>query len=578
MKLYQQYIDDVLSGRRVAGRLEKLCVERSVRLWNDPRYFFDEDEADWALKVIGSLRHTKGKAYKQPFQILPWQAFFWAHIFGLKERATGKRLTRTVLLCMAKKGGKSEVAAATAILMTYFDGEPRAENYSAANKYDQASICWESAKVMAKLAGEDDPNFADLTKIFDSLANRKLEQTSDGSFFRPIAADSKTLDGVNVHFGVVDEFHESVDTSIPDNLVSGSVGREQPLIMYVTTRGFNPHGPLGQLEKAHINILEGKFEDDSTFPLIFALDDEDVELLNELWGQPFDKLPMELLTKPNPGIGVAPTMDGLRKVYTKAISEGVSSQTSCQTKNFNMWVRQAKVWVPDATWTKNGDQIDDELLLGKQCFGAYDLSQKYDITALTHLFPPCDDFDKFVVRTRFYCPEDKAEERTRIDKVPYLDWAKEGHLILTPGDIIDFEYIEEDIIDAVGKYDVVNYQYDPMFATQISTSLTMQGVEAVKFKQSVMNYNEPIEWLEIILKKAAIAHGMDPILRWMAGNVVLYRNRTGLAMFDKQKAKDRIDGMVALAMAVGGYQEYMRDQKKPVNPFDMFTWIDNQTQ
>lgn len=573
MTLYEQYIDDVTTGKRVAGRLERLSVERSLRLWKDDRYFFDKEEVDRVLRIIGMFRHTKGKWDGQPFDILPWQAFFWAHIFGLKERNTGKRLTRVVLLCMAKKGGKSEVGAVTGNVMTFFDGENAAENYSAANKYDQATISWNAAKKMIRKASHEWPSFGSNVKIYDSITTRSIRDLASDSFFKPIAADSKTLDGVMPHFSLIDEYHEAVDSSIPDNLISGAVSREQPLLMFVTTRGFNPQGPLGQLEKTHTQILEGKIQDDSVFPLIFSLDQEDVQKLNDLWGAPFDELPFELISKPNPGIGTAPSIDGIRKVYNKAVTEGTASQTSTLTKNFNVWVRQKDVWIPDNVWMGNSDHVPDELLLGKQCFGAYDLSRKRDITAVAHLFPPCDDFDCWAIRMSYYCPEESAEQRSRKDKVPYMDWANEGLLTLTPGNIIDYEYVENEIMECCGKWDVVNYQYDPMFATALSTSLHMQGIEVTKYRQTVMNFNEPIEWLDAALAQKQFAHSGDPVLRWMAGNVVLRFNSTGLKMFDKDKAMDRIDGMVALAMAVGGYLEYLRNNEPTGTAADMLGWI-----
>jgi len=564
IKPWQIYIDSVLSGERLAGRLEQLAVKRFVRLCEDERYYFDEAEAQNIINIVGHFRHTKGKYYGKLWQLLPWQAFFFAYIFGLKYKASDLRVTRKVLLCMAKKGGKSEVGGALGVLMSYFDGEHGAECYSAANKYDQARFCWDAAKVMLKQMASENEYVSGNLKVYDSITTRSLINEQSSSFFKPISADAKTLDGVNPHLGIVDEYHEASDTSIPDNLESGMVAREQPLLAIVTTRGFNSNGVLRQLEDTYINILEGKLENDAVFPLVFSLDDGDDWQDENVW------------PKANPGIGIIPSFEGLREQYKKAITEGATSEINFRTKNMNVWTNVASVWIQDDIWTKDSTDYDYESLKGRECFAGLDMASNRDIAALTLLFPPESEGEKYKHITRYYCPEYQINERSRKDKVPYLQWADEGWLIATPGDVIDYDYIEQDIYKANTDFEVRMMYYDRPYhkTSKMLQNVEAQGVYAEPFFQSPANFNAPLMYLERAALGGLFDQGKDPVMRWMAGNVVIAMNRDGNIKFDKNKAKEKIDGMVSLGMAFASYLAGKEDEDpyKDVD-FSKMTWI-----
>ena len=595
-KPWQTYIDDVLSGKRLSGRLERLAVERFLRLCADDRYYFDEDVAQQVIDIIGCFRHTKGKYYGKLWQLLPWQAFFFAYIFGMKHKDTHLRVTRKVLLCMAKKGGKSEVGGALGVLMTYFDGEQGAECYSAANKYDQARFCWDAAKVMLKQLAQENEYIAANLKIYDSITTRGIQSDDTSSFFKPISADAKTLDGVNPHLGIVDEYHEASDTSIPDNLESGMVAREQPLLAIVTTRGFNSRGVLRQLEDTYIAILEGKLENDSVFPLVFSLDDGDDWQDESVW------------PKANPGIGITPSLEGLREQYKKAVTEGATSEVNFRTKNMNVWTNVASVWIQDEIWTRDTTDYNDQDLLGRVCFAGLDLASTRDIAAFTMLFPPSEEGEKYKQITRYYCPEDQIRERSRVDRVPYEQWVADGWLTATPGDVIDYDYIENDIANAAAMFDLQGVFFDRHRAAKVIPAVIESGIECTPFAQTPGAFNDPLVELEravvgtqwIIVSKPAgnvpiyktpelfdisrkdhevgdivfvesertyyrksgiFDQGKDPIMRWMAGNVVIYMDGNGNIKFDKSKAREKIDGMVALGMAFGSYLANKKDEE-----------------
>lgn len=541
---------DVLSGTRVAGRLERLSVERTARLMDDERYYMDYAEVDRILNIVSLFKHTKGKYYGQPFQLFPFQAYYFAHIFGLKRKDTALRLTRKTLLVTAKKSGKSELAGAQAVLMTFFDGEPRAECYSVANKFDQAIFCWDAARVICKQLAADSPSFEKQLQVFNSFNNKNLINGEDDSFFRPIASDSKTLDGVNPHLAEIDEYHEAKDSSIPDNMSSGMVLRSQPMLSYFTTRGFNIFGPLWQLEKVAVDILEGKKEDDSFFPLIFALDPEDDWRDKSKW------------VKANPGIGRAPTWDGIEAEYTKAINEGATAETNFRTKNMGEWVRQAKTWITDDIWMRGNRAVTLDQFKGRRCFAAADLSSRRDLSSFGWLFPPMPGEKDFVFFQKSYCPEESIEQRSRQDGVPYQQWAAAGHIVATPGNVIDYEYIEQDVLSVHGAYQLEILNYDPAFATEIMTRLGEKGVPVQEFTQYYKNFNRAITELDKLTTEGRLVHGGDPVLRWCAGNVTIKRNATGLQMFDKVKSREKIDPMIVLAMCVAGYLSWLEDSNQ----------------
>lgn len=564
MRAWEKYIYSVQSGERLAGELEKLAVERFLRLCADPKYYFDTKGVEKCLSIIGHFKHTKGTAKGEPFNILPWQAFAWAWMFGLKHKGENLRVTREVLLCMAKKGGKSEFAGATMLYLTFFDGEPGAEVYSAANSYDQAAFSWNAGAVMAQQLRDDDPDFAAACAVYDSANYRMIKDLETGSFFKPIAAISHTLDGVNPAGAVVDEFHEARDDSIPKNLRSGMVGRTQPLLMFVTTRGFNPLGELAKLERKHIALLREQSKDDSSMGLIFAFDESDIEQFKNDWGKPVEEIDKGYWAKCNPGIGVAPTWRGVESMYTDAVAEGVSAQTNVMVKNFNIWVSSSQAWLPIQQWNLCRVPIDMGALRGKFCFGGFDLSSKWDLSNAGFLFPPQEGVDRFTFICKFFCPEEGVKQRSAKDKVPYQDWVAQGILTATPGNHIDFDYLKDYIEEANGIYDIRGVYYDPMFATETSLDLYERGIECTPMRQTSFQYNEPIFKLEGLIAKQEFTKGEDVILDWMFENVKILKSSTGLMMFDRAGKGEKIDGMVTLAMAMKAYLNALEKDEKSV--------------
>lgn len=545
MKPWEKYINSVLNGERLAGRLERLAVELAVKRMNDKRYYFDEDEAQWALDVIGTFRHTKGDYKGKLFSLLNWQKFLTAFIFGLKHKKSGYRVTRKLLLVIAKKGGKSEYAGALDVLLAFYDGEPSAECYIAANKRDQARFVFDSARVIVKQLQEPLPEWGVLpelqdVKIYNSHVNMEL-RSSEGSFIKAIAADPDSMDGVFPHGATIDELHAGTGTGMIDNLESGAVSRSQSLTKITTTRGFNYLGALWQMERQYESILDGSVEDDSVFPLIFSMDDDDDWQDEKNW------------EKANPGIGVTPTWDNLRVQYKNALAEGGHKLVSFKTKNLNIWEKAATAWISREKYMQVSTDFNEDELIGKTCYGGLDLAVVRDLTAWALLFPPEKEGEPVKMLVKFWHPEDGARKREQKDKVPYELWRQKGWITFCPGDTIDHDYIKDQILIDMQRFDLRHVYYDRYNTSQLMPSLITQGAPMEPFSQSFTNFNAPICALEKCILDGQFDHQNNPILAWNFSNVVLKMNAGGSVIFDKDKSRDRIDGAVAAAMSYASW-------------------------
>jgi phage terminase large subunit-like protein len=548
MTLAEQYIQDLKSGKQGAGQLVKKAVARHLNLLKDAKrkgYYFDQAAADRVINFFNILRHTSGDYGGKPFELLPWQAFLLSVIFGWKVKATGARLITKVYVEVARKNGKSELAGAIALYLAFFDGEFGAEVYSAANTGDQASICWKAGAAMARMLSNDSPAFAKRCRVYDSTNNRNIQGLDNNSFFKPVASDSKTLDGLRPHGAIIDEYHEAPDASVLQVMESGMVNRRQPLLFVITTAGFNVNGPCFQYRKVIVDILEGRKENDNVFGLIYTLDEKDKWHDEKNW------------IKCNPSAPNTPTISGLRNAYNIAVTEGQTAEINFRTKNLNQWVTTKSRWISDEVWMKNQAPLNLDPSL--RWFAAMDLASVRDITAFVCFSEP-DENGMHHVRPLFFIPEEGAKERARRDGVPYLDWGAAGLVELTPGNVTDYDHIYSRIVEVCRELGIELYFYDPWNASQIVITLQTENITGEAFAQTARYFNEPIKYLEKIAASGNLNHDGNAVLRWMCQNVQLYRDGNGNAKIDKGKSAEKVDGIVALAMAVGGYLNYKANE------------------
>lgn len=559
MNLAEQYIDDVVNGRIVVCDLVKKTIDRhlnDLETAQDRGFYFDEEEGSLAIQLFKMFKHTKGREFAgAPFRLTGYQAFQLWCLFGWKVIDSGFRRFLSAYIETAKKSGKSEFAAGLLLMGLLFDNEYGSQCYTYATKRDQALHVFRPAKVMAKFLRNDSKQMRKLIKIYKHQI--AIEETE--SFLAPLSADYDSLDGVDTHFGICDEYHAHKNSLLNDNIQNSMVARAQPMNFIITTAGFNLNGPCYALRKTAIDVLNGIKEDDRFFVMIFTLDDEDD------WNDP------DCWVKANPNLGNTPKMENLMAQYTKAKNEGRTKEVDFKTKNLNLWVASEDTWISDDTWMLGAGEIPKSELINKKrkCFGGLDLGQTRDLTALTLVFPPDDEDGIFEIMVWFWCCQDTATQRQE-NGDPYLDWAHQGFMEITPGNVTDYGYVKRKIVELAGVFDIQSIGYDPANSTQLVIELLDEGLNMRKFSQGIMNMNAPTRELEELVYKEQIRHGGNPILRWMCSNVDIVRDSSGNIKISKKEELKKVDGMVALVMSIGEYMDYKGSPKNPYEKRGLF--------
>jgi len=394
----EEYIDNVITGRVVACRWVRLACQRHVddlAVGAERGLRFDVDAAQHVIDFFGFLRHSKGEWAGQVVELEPWQqAILWI-LFGW-QRADGTRRFRTAYLEVARKNGKSTLAAGIALYLLIGDGEPGAEVYSAATKRAQAKIVFDEASRMVK---KSKALAKRVTCFRDNLHIRNTANKVE-----PLGRDADTMDGLNVHGAIVDELHAHRTDDVWGVLETATGSRRQPLLFGITTAGFNQDVFCFRLREYLIKVLDGIIHDDAMFGVVFTLDEGDDWTDESTW------------TKANPNLGVSVKLADLRDKASKARALG-SALTHFLTKHLNVWTNAAELWIHPDKWRACGEEFDERELAGRTCYGALDLSNTLDLTAWVLVFPPVDDDPRYIVLPRFWVPEDAIEARRRNERV-----------------------------------------------------------------------------------------------------------------------------------------------------------------
>jgi len=530
---FDRYIADVLAGRQVACKWVRLACERHVRDLVDGEkrgLHFDPDTARLVIAFFALLKHSKGEWAGRPVTLEPWQQFHLAMIFGWK-RADGTRRFRTSYLEVARKNGKTTEAAGVGLYLTVADDEPGAEVYSAATKRDQARISHGEATRMAKSS----PAIRSQISIFKD--NLNVRET--GSKFEPLGADSDTLDGLNVHGALVDEVHAHKTRDLWDVLETATGARRQPLMFAITTAGYDRQSLCFQMHEYTEKVLSGIVQDDSFFGVIYALDEGDDWEDEQTW------------IKANPNLGVSKKLDDMRRKAARA-KEMPAALNAFLRLELCVWTQSQTKWINLPRWQACGRAVDAAGLRGRTCYAALDLSSNTDIAAEVLVFPPETEKDDYQALCRFFLPEDAMIQRSRRDRVPYDAWVRQGYISVTPGDVIDYDFILAQVSEDAQAYDIAELAFDRWGATYIQTKLQELGGEdwLVQFGQGFSSMSPPMKDLEKIILGGRFAHGNNPVLSWMADNLVARMDPAGNIKPDKEHSREKIDGMVALIMAL----------------------------
>ena len=541
-----QYAVDVLDGRHPACRLVKAACQRHLDDLDRNDIYFDAKHVDLVFAFLKLCKHYKGEWAGKPMVLHPAQQFIVGNLFGWKLKSSGKRRFRTAYVELPRKNGKSTLLSAIALYLLAADREPGAEIYAAATKEDQAKIVWQAAWEMVKKS----PALSKACK----LRHNSVLFPSTTSIFKPLGADSDTLDGLNPHAVINDELHAWKGRELWDVLEDAFGSRSQPLNVAITTAGYNRNGICYQQRDHCVNFLDPNsgIEDDSYFAYIATVDPEDLDDEETKWKE-------STWYKANPMLGVSKKIEYMRDQANKAKSMP-GKLNAFLNKQLNVWTDGQQLWLNMVKWDLGNKPIDIEMLAGKQCFSGIDLSSTTDITAHVLLFPP-GPYEEWTILPFFYMPEQNVMEAVKRDKVPYDLWIEKGYITTTPGDYIDLEFIKQDFIELADRYEIKECGYDPWKATELATSLENLGMKMVSMRQGHATLTPGCDALEKKILKGELRHGGNPVLRWMASNATGRQDPNGNVIPDKKNSYSRIDGIAALVNAMGRAIVAGADQK-----------------
>lgn len=474
------------------------------------------------------LRHTKGREWAgRRFELLDWEREWMIPLFGTL-RPDGSRQYRMCYLSVARKMGKSADASGIGLYGLTADGEPGAEIYSAAADKDQARIVFKVAREMVEASEE----LSKICKVYRDA----IEVPSTNSVYRVLSSDVPTKHGLNAHMVIFDELHTQPNRDLWDVLLTSTAARQQPLVLAMTTAGWNRQSICYEQYQYACKVRDGIIKDDSFLPVIYETDPKDDWKNIETW------------RKANPSLGITVGSDYLQRECDRA-AETPSYENTFRREHLNQWTEQDVRWLTMEAWNACDGEVNPAELIGRPCWGGLDLAVTTDITALVLCFP--NDDGSFIFLPHFWIPEAHAEKRERRDRVPYLTWAKQGFVTLTPGDVTDYGFIRAKVNELGKQFRIVDIGFDPYNATHLAQEIEADGIKMIEFRQGFISMNMPTKAFERAVVSHKLAHGNNPVLRWMASNVVVDTDPAGNLKPNKEKSTEKIDGIVAAIMSLG---------------------------
>ena len=564
MTLYDNYIEDVMSGKIVTGELVKLGVQRHLNdlersKSEDFPYLFSRSHADRVIAFMGKLRLTGGAFRGKFWKVEPFQAFYFAMVYGWVSKeanADDKHLRRftEVYWSTGRKSAKSEMSGGEEVYHLFVDGEGSPQIVNVANAREQAAYVYNAAHYMTKMAMEDYPS---ISKIGE-LRQYKINNTDNGGYITCLTADHKTNDGGNPHFASIDEGHGADDDNMVDVVLTGMGMRDQPLLKHTTTAGFNMSGPDKERREYAIKILRGEIVADRFFTMIYTLDEGDDWKDEKVW------------PKANPLMPISPKIDFMRKQCEDAVKMGGEKETQFKTKNLNLYVGSSTRWVSSEVYNKLAKYRALDSLKGLYCYLGVDLASIGDTTAVTAFFPVQMGLEKEYYTTMYFCPETKFDQ-IRTDGVNYNQFYADGWIKKTEGNVIDkiqiIEYIKE--ISAYCQIKVIGF--DPYKAVDITLDLQSMGYICGQVRQGPKTHDSGIDYWEKQMLDGKIEHDGSPVTVWQVGNVEIERdsNDNKKMVKVKNKKQKKIDGPISVLNAIVSYLDPENKEEEAIGMDEM---------
>lgn len=510
--------------------MRKLEKYRPTEYMDDDSHY-DNEKADYAVSFIQALCHTKGKWAGRPFELIDWQEQIIRDIFGI-IKSNGYRQFNTAYIEIPKKQGKSELAAAVALLLCCGDGEERAEVYGCAADRQQASIVFDVAADMVRMC----PALKKRVKILASQKRIIFQPTN--SFYQVLSAEAYSKHGFNIHGVVFDELHTQPNRKLYDVMTKGSGdARMQPLFFFITTAGTDTNSICYEVHQKAKDIIEGRKHDKTFYPVIYGAE------MDEDWTDP------KVWRKANPSLNITVGIDKVEAACESA-RQNPGEENSFRQLRLNQWVKQAVRWMPMEKWDACSFPVDERLLSGRVCYGGLDLSSSTDLTAFVLVFPPEDEDGKYEILPYYWIPEESLDLRVRRDHVPYDTWEKQGYIMTTEGNVVHYGFIEKFIEQLGMRFNIREIAFDRWGAVQMVQNLEDMGFTVVPFGQGYKDMSPPTKELFKLTLEQRIAHGGHPVLRWNVDNVTIKTDPAGNIKADKEKSTEKIDGAIATIMAL----------------------------
>lgn len=547
-KELMQYSEDVVNGKIVACQKHKWACERFLKDieregTEEFPFIFDEAKAERFLEWMRLFKHTKGVLAGQHIEPHIIQKFVFGNIYGWVHKNTGLRRFKKAYWQVARKNAKSQSLACVASYEAMALGEPMAEVYIGATKREQSKIVWNEVK--AQLQG------CEHLKGKYRVAYGKIEHFKSGSVIVPLSKeDGKTGDGLNVQCGIIDEYHAHPTSEIYDVLVSGMAARPQPLLMVITTAGFDLNNPCYVVEYRYVSqILDpnSPIENDEYFVMINELDKDDDIKDESVW------------VKANPILcSYKEGIEFLRGALKEAL-DAPEKMRNFLTKNMNVWVDQKESGYMDMSkWALCGRNLKDfEGYESRECYIGIDLSAKIDLTSVGFVFP--NDDGAYTIFSHSFIPEETLQAKRKTDKVPYDLWVKQGWLTATEGAVVDYEFVKAYIKEVIEKHNIkpVMICYDPWNASQFAQDMEKEGFVMVEIRQGIKTLGEATKDFREKVYQGKIIHNNNPVLTWAVGNAATRSDANENIMLDKSKSTERIDPIAAI---INAYSQAMKRQ------------------